>query len=78
MSPQVRRDFWNSEVEPVPETVRRLVESCRARACAPRCGLLLMVILQGEDGSAQSPTEEDQEQDVHGQRTGECKGAEES
>ena len=36
----------------MPESIRAVAARCRARACASRSGLLLVVVLRGEDVSA--------------------------
>ena len=62
----VRSVLWYSELDPVPESIRAVAARCRARAGALTRAVRPVVVLRGEDGSAQAQAREASGQDCGG------------
>ena len=62
----IRSLLWYSELDPVPESIRAVAARCRARAGALHGEVRPVVVLRGEDGSAQAQAREVYGQDYGG------------
>ena len=54
----IRSVLWYSDLDPVPESIRAVAARCRARAGALQREVRPVVVLRGEDGSAQAQARE--------------------
>ena len=54
----VRSLLWYSELDPVPESIQAVAARCRARAGALQGEVRPVVVLRGEDGTAQAQARE--------------------
>ena len=62
----IRSVLWYSELDPVPESIRAVAVRCRARAGAFNREVRPVVVLRGEDGTAQAQAREASGQDCGG------------